>query len=408
MSILTTKQSDVLYSYLHDDWKMLILAGAKRSGKTYLNNFIFLLELRRVAKLAKKNKDPHPQVILAGFSSNTIYNNVIAAIENQFGISLKADRHGHYSLWGVDIVPSYTGNLKGMSSIRGMTAYFAYVNEASLAVKEVFQEILSRCSVEGSRVICDTNPDNPQHWLKVDYIDNHDPKARIKTFSFTIDDNTVLSQDYVQSFKAQTPKGVFYDRDILGLWAMGEGLVYSDFDKVVMMVDESELPENLMYYAGVDWGFAEGHNGSIVLLGDDPHTGITYLIKEITEIHKYIDWWKNRALELQEQYGDINFWCDSARPEYVGTFQEAGLNARNAKKAVMPGVEAVGKKITSDKFRVVKQGVRLFLDEIYQYTWNPITGEPFKRNDDVMDATRYAVYNQRSHDNIEFMSNDLF
>lgn len=112
--IMTTKQQAVLHSYLHDDWKYLILSGAVRSGKTYIDNYLFLLEMRRVKKMAEQRGDSHPQYILAGFSSNTIYNNVISSLSSQFGIDLTPDKHGHYHLLGVDIVPAYTGSVRGM------------------------------------------------------------------------------------------------------------------------------------------------------------------------------------------------------------------------------------------------------------------------------------------------------
>lgn len=403
--LFTKKQQQVMKSYLEDEWRILILAGSVRSGKTYINNYLFLMELQRVRRLAQEMGEPHPLYILAGYSSSTIKNNVITSLESQFGISLNADRHGHYHLFGVEIVPAYTNNDRGVGSIRGLTAFGAYVNETSLATQSVFQEIKNRCSVEGSRIICDTNPDVPTHWLKTEYIDNTDPKARIKSFSFTIDDNTFLAQEYVDSLKAATPSGMFYDRAIRGLWVTADGLVYRDFDKDKHIVDT--IPDELSYYVGVDWGFE--HKNSIVVLGDDPTDGTTYLIKEITGKHQYVQHWIDVAHEIQNQYGeDINFWCDSARPEYVQAFIDAGINARNADKSIMAGVESVGSRMRQGKFKVNKNGIENFLDEIYQYVWNEQTGEPLKKNDDVMDATRYGVYNQHKDSGLTFMNNNLF
>lgn len=304
--ILTHKQKQVLHSYLHDDWKIMILSGAFRAGKTVMNNYIFVMELKRIAKLAKSRKDPHPQYILAGYSSNSIYTNVISAIESYFGITMKTDRHGHYHLFGVDIVPSYTGSIRGVGSIRGMTSYGAYINEASLATHDVFQEILQRCSIEGARIICDTNPDIPTHWLKTDYIDNPDPKARIKSFTFTIDDNTFLSKDYVKSIKAATPKGMFYDRGILGQWVTGDGIVYRDFDKDKMVISREQVPDDLEYYVGIDWGYE--HPNPIILLGDDKN-GNTYVLADYTQKHKFIDYWIRIAKNLQASFGRNLILC---------------------------------------------------------------------------------------------------
>lgn len=397
----------MLQSYLNDDWKYLILNGAVRAGKTVIDNYLFLLELKRIKKLAEQEKEPHPQYILAGYSSNSIYTNVISSIENQFGIVMNTDRHGHYHLFGIDIVPAYTGSVRGIGAIRGMNSYGAYINEASLATHEVFQEIIQRCSVGSARIICDTNPDIPTHWLKTDYIDNHDPKARIKAFSFTIDDNTFLAKDYVEALKAATPRGMFYDRSILGQWVTGEGIIYQDFNKDTMLVNE--VPKNLEYYCGVDWGFAEGHENVITVFGDDPDTDTTYLLDIYSSTGKYIDYWVEIAQQIQEKYGyGINFWADSARPEYVSYFQQNGIQARNADKSVMDGVEYCSSRIKLDKFRVLQSCAKPFLDDVYQYVWDPVKGVPKKEHDNVMDSFRYAVFNQHKKVDNQVLRNIYF
>lgn len=409
INLLTKKQIEVLQSYLNDDWKYLILNGAVRAGKTVIDNYLFLLELKRIKKLAEREKEPHPQYILAGYSSNSIYTNVISSIENQFGIVMNTDRHGHYHLFGVDIVPAYTGSVRGIGAIRGMTSYGAYINEASLATHEVFQEIVQRCSVGSARIICDTNPDIPTHWLKTDYIDNHDPKARIKAFSFTIDDNTFLAKDYVEALKAATPRGMFYDRSILGQWVTGEGIVYQDFNANTMVIDDKNIPDGLNYYCGVDWGFAEGHENVITVFGDDPDTDTTYLLDIYSSTGKYIDYWVDIAEQIQEKYGyGINFWADSARPEYVSYFQQNGIQARNADKSVMDGVEYCSSRIKLDKFRVLKSCSKPFLDDVYQYVWDPVKGVPKKEHDNVMDSFRYAVFNQHKKVDNQVLRNIYF
>ena len=72
-----------------------------------------------------------------------------------------------------------------------MTSFGAYINEGSIANNEVFKEIISRCPGEGARIMVDTNPDNPMHWLKTDYIDKADGE-KIVEFQYNIYDNTFL------------------------------------------------------------------------------------------------------------------------------------------------------------------------------------------------------------------------
>lgn len=405
-NLMTPKQIRVLNSYLNDDWKYMILSGAVRSGKTYVDNYIFMLELRRVRKLANRDHVAVPKYILAGYSSGTIYNNIISELENTFGIEVKYDRRGHFQLFGVEIVPAYTGSSRGIGGIRGMTSYGAYINEASLATHGVFQEIIQRCSKDGARIIADTNPDNPNHWLKTDYIDNHNPAARIKSFHFTLDDNTFLSDDYVHALKAATPSGMFYDRSILGLWVTGEGVVYRDFDERSMVIPQSSIPDGLHVYCGVDWGFE--HKGVITVWGDDSK-GNVYLLHEYTSRFKFIDYWVKLAKKLQQQYGhNLKFWADSARPDNVTEFQKAGINCINANKNRMAGVEKCAEYMKQGKLFINADGISKFLGEIYQYIWDENTGEPKKENDDVMDSMRYAIFNEHRQNKTQFISSRYF
>lgn len=391
-----------------DDWRLLINYGAVRSGKTVVDNDVFLMELRRIRKLADKLEVDEPMYILAGYSSKSLQNNVLQELTNKYGIDFQFDKHGSFKLFGVKVVQTFTGSIAGLGAIRGMTSFGAYVNEASLANEIVFNEILDRCSAPNARIVCDTNPDVPTHYLKKDYIDNDDPGAGIVSYHFTIDDNRFLPKDYVEHKKAGTPSGMFYDRSILGLWVSGEGMVYRDFNKETMLIPRSQLPANLTYYVGVDWGYE--HKGTIVVMADD-QDGNSYLVEEHTRQYEEIDYWVEVAKDIEQRYGRIKFWADSARPEHVARFQREAIKCYNAKKSVLSGIESMAKLMKQDHFFVVKEaidngrfstgqaGYHYFLDEIYQYVWDEKTGLPVKLNDDVMDAVRYAVYN--THERIK-------
>ena len=112
-------------------------------------------------KIADEEDIKEPMYILAGVSSATIQKNILQELYNMYSIEPKFDKHGNFKLFGVKVVQAYTGNIGGVGAIRGMTAYGAYINEASLARQEVFAEIVSRCSGTGARILADTNPDNP-------------------------------------------------------------------------------------------------------------------------------------------------------------------------------------------------------------------------------------------------------
>ena len=387
--IYTKKQQEIYSEVGSRDWFMLILHGAKRSGKTQLNNDLFLKELIRVRKIADMEGVEIPQYILAGFTGATIYQNVLIELSSKYGIDFKFDRRGNFTMCGVYVVQVGHGKVDGLGRIRGMTAYGAYINEASLANEQVFDEIRSRCSGKGARILCDTNPDNPEHWLKKEYIDN--PTDRILSYKFTIFDNTFLDKRYLQSTIETTPAGMFTERNIYGNWVSGDGMVYKDFDGDKHFIDDIKDYRFKRYIAGVDWGY--GHYGAIVVFGITEDNDYI-MIDEVAETQKEIDWWANEAKKLNKKYPRLIFYCDSARVEHIDRFIKDGLDARLASKKVIEGIEQVSILYKTCKLFIFEPIAKRFKEEIYSYVRenNTSTDQIKKEYDDVMDAMRYAIY----------------
>lgn len=389
--LYTEKQIQILKDTSKRDWFMLINHGAKRTGKTILNNDLFLRELMRVRKIADAEGVERPQYILAGATLGTIQKNVLIELSNKYGIEFKFDKYNNFMLFGVQVVQTGHSKVSGIGSIRGMTSYGAYINEASLAHEEVFDEIKSRCSGNGARILVDTNPDHPEHWLLKDYIENTDPKAGILSYQFKLDDNNFLNERYKESIKASTPSGMFYERNINGMWVSGDGVVYSDFDLETNTITQAQVDSIPMkeYFAGVDWGYE--HYGSIVVIGRDMRDNF-YLLEEHAYQFKFIDDWVNIALDIIGRYGNINFYCDTARPEYLTEFRKNRIRAINADKKVLSGIEEVAKLFKLNRFFVVYERMDRFKQEIFKYVWHKTSGEPIKEFDDVLDSIRYAIY----------------
>lgn len=387
---LTKKQISILINLNQNpDWKILINHGAKRSGKTFLDNLLFIKELARAKRNAEAVGVDNPQYILAGYTLSNIQRNVILELMNVMGIDLHFDKYNGFDLLGVHVVQTSTGSISGIGRIRGMTSFGAYINEATLCNKEVFNEILSRCSGKGARIICDTNPDNPEHWLLKDYIEKagHDG---IVANHFTFEDNEMLDEGYKQNRMATTPKGMFYDRDIKGLWVSGAGVVYPEFNRETMSISqENAFAQSYdRYMVGVDWGF---HHPTVFAVCGVSGERVT-LLEEHAASERQIPYWVEIAKDIRSRYGNIPFYCDTANPEHIGTLNDNGLNAINGNKNVMNGIEYVAGKIHNDNFRVVYEACPEFVKEIYHYVWNDNTGQVVKEYDHCLDALRYAIY----------------
>lgn len=384
-------QQDVLKFSINNDFFMLINHGAKRSGKTVVDNDLFLFELKRVRREADKAGVPLPQYILAGADLSAIRRNVLNELTNKYNIEFKFDKSNRFQLFGVLVCCFGHSKINDLGRIRGMTAWGAYINEATVANELVFDEIKSRCSAPGARIIMDTNPDRPGHWLKTDYIDKADQKT-IAQFHWKLTDNSFLTQRYIDSIKASTPSGLFYERDINGAWVSAEGVVYPDFNRDIHYVNADDVPEIVKYWAGMDFGWE--HHAAVVLFGESEN-GCVYLLKEYSSKHKNIDGWIDIINKIQKHTGNITVYCDSARPDLINDMQCAGINARNAHKDVIAGIGEVATMFKNRRLYIVRENVSRFDEEIDTYCWKEGADEPIKVNDDVMDAMRYGVYSER-------------
>ncbi|MBU8567574.1 PBSX family phage terminase large subunit [Virgibacillus pantothenticus] len=392
-AIYTKKQQTIYRRCVNDDWFMLINHGAKRSGKTVLNNDLFLQELIRVKEMATKQGIEKPMYIVSGATLGTIQNNILTELTNKYGIQFSFDKHNNFTLFGVYCVQAGHSTIAHLDKIRGMTAFGAYVNEGTLANEEVFDEIKSRCSGEGARILVDTNPDHPEHWLLKDYIESD--AEGIISYSFQLDDNTFLSERYRKNMIETTPSGMFTDRNIYGRWVSGDGVVYADFNKDKHTVTKDDLTEIKMvrYFCGVDWGYE--HFGAIVVVGVDAD-GNYYVVEEHAHQHYDVEHdWVPIAKEIISRYGNIPFYCDSARPEYVKKFKDKKIHAKFASKKVMLGIETVATLIKSDQFYINYDECPRFKDEIYKYVWHKTKDEPVEEFDDVLDAIRYALLSDK-------------
>ena len=384
------KQQEVLRRALQQDYFMLINHGAKRSGKTIVDNDLFLFELRRAKRNAAAAGIQNPQYILAASDLGSVHRNILNELSGKYGLEFQFDKYNRFSLFGVQVCCFGHSKINDLGRIRGMTAWGAYINEASVANEAVFDEIKSRCSGNGARLLMDTNPDRPDHWLKRDYIDRADGKIIVE-YSWKLDDNTFLTDRYRDSIKASTPSGMFYDRAINGPRASADGMVYPDFDQKIHYISLSQVPLDkiVRWFVGVDFGWE--HYGAFVLIGKT-EDGRYYLVQEWAAQHQHIDRWVEIARSIKAQRGDIHFYCDGARPDYVQKLRKAGIQALYARKDVVAGISEVASLYKQRRLFIVQENAPRFAQEIYGYVWKPGADEPMKINDDVQDAVRYAIY----------------
>ena len=359
------------------------------AGKTWILIYAFIAH---IAKYENKGYS----FILGGTNQASIRRNVLNDLEDILGYELKLTKDNHFKLFGNKVYVFDGANADSYKKMRGFTSYGAFLNEATTLHDSFVKEAISRCSGEGARIYMDTNPENPTHTVKTDYVDKDgqllsNGQLNIKAFNFTLFDNTFLSEEYVESIIASTPSGMFTQRDIYGTWVASEGVVYKDFNKDIHYIKDLNNIDIVKYFVGVDFGWE--HFGSMVVVGKDINNNY-YLIKEYAHQHKDIDEWINIAKDIKVQYGNINFYCDHARPDYIDKLRRSNIRAINANKNVLEGISTIASLFKTNKLFILEDNVDIFKKEIYNYVWKSGKDEPIKQNDDVLDSLRYAIYSE--------------
>lgn len=111
--------------------------------------------------------------------------------------------------------------------IQGMTLAGILFDEVALMPQSFVTQGEARCSVEGAKMWYNCNPKGPSHYFKKEYVDIAGDK-RLLYLHFTMDDNLTLSEQVKDRYRRMFT-GVFYQRNVLGLWVTAEGKIYTAF-----------------------------------------------------------------------------------------------------------------------------------------------------------------------------------
>lgn len=113
--------------------------------------------------------------------------------------------------------------------IQGMTLSGVFFDEVALMPRSFVEQALARCSVSGSKMWFNCNPDNPSHWFYNEWIKKRREKKALY-LHFTMDDNPALSEKVRERYRRMY-SGTFYDRFVLGKWTASQGVVYPMFSE---------------------------------------------------------------------------------------------------------------------------------------------------------------------------------
>ncbi len=380
--------SDLQKDYLTtSDHSFNIQTGAVSSGKTFTQ----ILRWYEHIYLAPDNC----LLLMSGKTSESLYDNVIRdlvklnpwdIIMHQSPLRLKVLSKG------IEIACADTHNEASWGRVQGKTVCGWMADEITQAPKNFVKMAQSRCRGEGKvwPKFWTCNPDMPEHFIMQEYILNN--KLDSKVWEFTMDDNPILTPEYVEELKSSY-SGVFYDRYILGKWVHAEGMVYDEYVRATHVIKQFDIPEHWRKVRGIDYGYT---NPFVCLWGCIDEDGRLIIYDEHYKSRQLM---KEHAAAINNREGRFDFTVADHDAQDNAELRAEGVFTKNAKKEVIRGISCVKNRLKGQggkpRLQITENCVNL-IRELGLYRWQTIRvgnekEEPLKDNDHTLDALRYII-----------------
>lgn len=373
------------------DYDAVICDGAVRSGKTLCMSASFIAWAtynfsdrsfavcgKTIASLRRNVVAPVLPVLRElGFECDDRYS------RNTLEISDGSVKNRFYLFGGKD---------EGSAAlIQGATLAGAMLDEVALMPRSFVEQTAARCSVEGSKLWFNCNPDRPSHWFYEEWIKKREEKNCLY-LHFTMKDNPSLTPATIRRYE-KLYSGAFYERFVLGRWVSPQGCVYPMFSAEKHVV---EPPENFNeFYVSCDYGTV--NPSSFGLWGENG--GTWYRIREYYFDSRVEGGQRTDAEHYRALCGLVGDFpikavvADPSAASFAECIRRAGrFRVIPAKNDVIDGVRRVSDCLKSKKILFspeCKDSIR----EFGLYRWEENSGRDAvkKENDHAMDDIRYFV-----------------
>lgn len=281
----------------------------------------------------------------------------------------------------------YTRSADNPLGLEGMTLDFAWLDEAGMMPRLVWNVIRSRVSITGGQVLLTTTPYS-MNWIYQDFYlpwkNKLDPSLSFFTWK-SIDNSKFSKKFFEEERKRLRPEE--FARRYCGEFKKMEGLVYDlSSDQII---DITSLPSVARFVAGIDWGYRNPSAILILAITKDK----VYVVDEWKEVGKTTAEIIDVLKGFISRYNISKIYPDPAEPDRIKELALSGIECENVSKDIKGGISYVQQLIKEKKLFVFKS-CENFLDEInsYHYPENNLTDVPVKLNDHLLDCLRYALY----------------
>ncbi|MCL2513207.1 MAG: PBSX family phage terminase large subunit [Oscillospiraceae bacterium] len=277
------------------------------------------------------------------------------------------------------------------SLIQGMTLGGVLLDEVALMPRSFVEQAIARCSVQGSKLWFNCNPENPLHWFHTEWIEKAAEKNCLY-LHFTMNDNPSLSKTIIERYKSLY-SGAFFERFVEGKWVAAEGLVYPFFNQKLHTA--KTVPPCEKYYISCDYGTVNPASFGLWGLSD----GIWFRANEYYHDSKRENCQKTDEeyyKELENLAEDKNIKAVIVDPSAVSfiecTRRHGRFNVIPAKNDVTDGIRRVSDALKSGKLIICRPCADIIREfGLYRWDDNAKRDAPRKEHDHAMDDMRYFV-----------------
>ena len=405
---LSPKQKQIFRWPYSGKYKALICDGAVRSGKTVCMIASFILWAMRTFDGANFG--------ICGKTIRSAERNIIQPLMGIVDITsifrLRYNRSiGLLTIEGCGQKNYfYVFGGKDESSymlIQGITLSGVLFDEVALMPRSFVEQAITRTlSVSGAKLWFNCNPDSPNHWFYIEWVQRAEKRGALH-LHFLMSDNPILSPEQLANADKQF-SGVFHDRYIKGLWVTAEGVIYKQFaDSPELYVIDS-VPDDILFCT---IGFDFGGNGSA-------HAGIcTGFSKSFGRIVVLDEYYRKEVITPTALEDDVAAFirrCQARFTVYEAYFDNAEttllrgikckcaeehipIEVKNAKKTEILGRIRLTNMIMSQMRFSVVSGCKNFINALSTAVWDSkklsedVRLDDGNYNIDSLDAFEYSI-----------------
>lgn len=288
--------------------------------------------------------------------------------------------------------------------IQGITLAGVFLDEVALMPESFVNQATGRCSIEGSKFWFNCNPEFPSHWFKTSWIDEATAK-NLLYLHFTMDDNLSLSEKVKERYRRMYT-GVWYERFILGLWVLAEGLIYPMYKDAIAEPPKDQQPSE--YCLSIDYGTQNafsaglwGRYGSVWWRVDEYYysgreTGVQ---KTDEEYAQDMNTWlaflfepdAKTGVAVFDSYKKLPTIIDPSAASFIALLRKRGnYKVIQADNAVADGIRETATALKLGLMKVAPW-CKAWIAEAGGYVWDDKSADdrPVKENDHAMDDSRY-------------------